>query len=858
MKLAKTAIFGWMSLVMQCGLSAQSHAQNCSGVSSAEFRDGFEGSTPGANVSLWSDPATWGGAVPGPNSDVVIPTGRVVLLDVNADIATLSVDGELHFAPKDLELRSRWVMVHGTLAIGSATTAFPCSAKITLYGENTAENVMGMGTKFVGSMGAARIDLHGKSKTAWTLLGAHANVGASQITLSAPAADWNIGDRIVIGPTDYDALQAEERIITAINGAQISFDQPLSHLHWGSVQTLSGANVDTRGVVANLSRNIMITSELANGSSFGGHTMFHAGSSVRIANVEFARLGQLGRLGRYPVHFHVMRNQGAGSYVRNSVIRNTLQRGMVIHQSNDLDIRNNVIYDTVGMQYFLEDGIEIRNHFEGNLGMLVRPVPNEFRLSQADGDNRPERPAVFWITNAHNTLINNRAVGVVRGWGFAMEGSDKRPQDMNPPIPAGDTSRNLPGLTFSGNVAQTIGAFASFNLGYGPEESGSCFRFCGVNDQPAEAITNTTAFKCKNAAIWSDCGRLFDGINIADARAAVTQDQGLGREVRLRNAVIVGISGNNPQSLTDLTVGPFTGPGLYEDLQAGATLFSGTQIVGNFLGVNSIENQGAVSSPAINAPNGVANGNFRIIPNDTTTVLARGNSTASVNVMIERLGYTGPVELRMGALPEQMTAPSVTIPANSNSATLTLNAGNLSLAHTDRLQLVARGGSRTKLETLGYLHTAPVPIGSASGTNVAVNAYAIDSGRYQNRGSGLAVDGNLATYAELIPADSGGTAWMQVDLDRPKLLNSIRITPNSSAGSLADFVVLTSDFPLFTRSMSLQEALQLPQVSVFSFNGAITAPITIPLPAGHSARVVRVWKRGVGDLRIHELEAIAP
>lgn len=103
-------------------------------------------------------------------------------------------------------------------------------------------------------------------------------------------------------PTDFDPLEAEERIIAAIQGATVTLDRPLTYWHWSKVQTLgtTGATLDRRAEVANLTRNITVRGANAAGSTFGGHLMFMDGLVTRLSNIEVTGIGQLGKLGRYP------------------------------------------------------------------------------------------------------------------------------------------------------------------------------------------------------------------------------------------------------------------------------------------------------------------------------------------------------------------------------------------------------------------------------------------------------------------------------------------------------------------------------------------------------------------------------
>lgn len=62
----------------------------------------------------WSDPATWGGQLPGPNNEAIIPAGKTVVLDVSATVRSITVLGNLVWDDRDgLELKANWIMVHG-------------------------------------------------------------------------------------------------------------------------------------------------------------------------------------------------------------------------------------------------------------------------------------------------------------------------------------------------------------------------------------------------------------------------------------------------------------------------------------------------------------------------------------------------------------------------------------------------------------------------------------------------------------------------------------------------------------------------------------------------------------------------
>ena len=69
--------------------------------------------------------------------------------------------------------------------------------------------------------------MYGKAPiTKFTRLAANADVGAKTITV-IDASDWAVGDEVVIGPSNTDALEAEKLVISAISGNSITLTTAL-------------------------------------------------------------------------------------------------------------------------------------------------------------------------------------------------------------------------------------------------------------------------------------------------------------------------------------------------------------------------------------------------------------------------------------------------------------------------------------------------------------------------------------------------------------------------------------------------------------------------------------------------------
>lgn len=429
---------------------------------------------------------------------MVIPAGRVVLLDENPPaLAGLTIDGELRIrGDADVELQADWVLVNatGTLRAGAEGAPVTGRVTITLRGSDTSRSVAGMGTRGILVAGG-RLDLHGRAPARpWTRLAAHAEAGATRLTLQ-DAPGWRPGDRVVVAPTGWypdpwapqaqqDANRATElHTLAGIDGTTATLGAGLGRFRWGLMQHVTDAGLsltpgtftrphpdavdrlDERAEVASLSRPVVIQSvddALWQGSGFGAHVMvMGTTSSVRLDGVEMRRMGQAGRVGRYPLHWHNLSyaadgrelGDAAGHFIRNSAIWNSRQRCIVVHGTNGVTIRDNVCHDIRGHGIFLEDAVERRNVIEGNLVLQVRAPVDALALTPHERRHFCGSAAAFWLTNPDNTVRGNVAVDA-QGNGFWLSYPD-RPVKDNRAVPI--RPRNLPHAPFDFNTARSNG-----------------------------------------------------------------------------------------------------------------------------------------------------------------------------------------------------------------------------------------------------------------------------------------------------------------------------------------------------------------------------------------------------------------
>ncbi|MGH7752259.1 MAG: G8 domain-containing protein, partial [Gemmatimonadales bacterium] len=248
----------------------------------------------------------------------------------------------------------------------------------------------------------------------------------------------------------------EERVIAAIEGTVLALDRPLEKEHNGSGET--------RREAANLSRNVVI--ESADPSGVRGHTMYHRRSSGGISYAEFRHLGKEGVLGKYPIHFHRVRDSMRGSAVVGASIWDSHNRWVTIHGTDYLLVRDCVGYRSVGHGFFLEDATEQYNVLDRNLA--VQAFSGK-RLPRQVLPFDPNDGAGFWWANGRNAFTRNVSCENDE-YGFRFEIA--RRSDFNPTLPVrlpgGEYEprdvRKIPFFRFEDNESHSDGLY-SFNFG---------------------------------------------------------------------------------------------------------------------------------------------------------------------------------------------------------------------------------------------------------------------------------------------------------------------------------------------------------------------------------------------------------
>jgi len=307
---------------------------------------------------------------------------------------------------------------------------------------------------------SAQMELHGAPlNRTWIKLGAAAAPGDDEVTLAESVTGWRVGDEVIVTGSkkvarnrtyrDGEDLGTETRQIKKIDGTTLTLDAPLKNEHYGTGEF--------RSEVANLSRNVIV--ESADPVGVRGHTMYHAYSRGGLSYARFAHLGKEGVLGRYAIHFHLVGNTMRGSQVLGISVVDSHNRWITIHGTEYLVVRDCVGFRSVGHGYFMEDGTEVYNLLDRNLGVQSyhgKRLPKQV-LPFDDNEG-----AAFWWANGRNTLVRNVAVeNDIYGYRYDMQHSKSFNSTLPVTMPDGKSQqvdvRTIPIWRFEDNESHSEG-----------------------------------------------------------------------------------------------------------------------------------------------------------------------------------------------------------------------------------------------------------------------------------------------------------------------------------------------------------------------------------------------------------------
>lgn len=171
-----------------------------------------------------------------------------------------------------------------------------------------------------------RLDLAGKSRTAWTVW------GDPDVEPSIGSEDWKVGDRLAVAPTAVNIFVPSE---TTWSGSWGSMARPAN----SSDVTLVDGTVRKPEVV-NLSQTVVLQ-DLR-------RVHFHDGAGVQsLKQLKVLNSGTTGVLGDYPIHFHLNGEASRGSVLEDVVVEGGKNHAFVPHGSHGISHPRCAAYNTI-------------------------------------------------------------------------------------------------------------------------------------------------------------------------------------------------------------------------------------------------------------------------------------------------------------------------------------------------------------------------------------------------------------------------------------------------------------------------------------------------------------------------------
>jgi hypothetical protein len=346
----------------------------------------------------WSDPATWGGRLPG-RADVATVTGTVVL-DVDAHVAGVVIEpgAMLVFDPS----ASRTLNSDGNVIVRGELRMKPANGSLShrlVFPSVREASFVGGGMDVLDTdtglwvMGIGRLTLNGAIRLPWVRTAAAVPAGATFLDVAADPVGWRVGDELAITPTlppthaqfstAYDIVR-----ITAISGRRVTVSRPLTYAH---PSRAVGRGTLMMPEVLNLTRNVSVE-----GTPTGrAHIFVHSNSPHTIAYAQMRHMGPRqpdGKtstakvLGRYGLHFHIAGEGVAGTMVIGAVARNQGSHSFVSHESHGVSYLGCIAHDTFENPFWYDGAPDTRTpgrpvnrlRYDGCVASLVRCDP-EFR-----------------------------------------------------------------------------------------------------------------------------------------------------------------------------------------------------------------------------------------------------------------------------------------------------------------------------------------------------------------------------------------------------------------------------------------------------------------------------------------------
>ena len=159
----------------------------------------------------------------------------------------------------------------------------------------------------------------------------------------------------------------------------------------GGIRDYFGVDAEMAAEVTNLQRSVKIfgpDEEMAlNGFHFG--TFGWEENKVSNYDVRYARVqncGQNNIMGRYCFHFH-LKKKCPECYLKGNAVVNSRQGAIVVHGTHESNVEENVLWNSISVGIYTEDGNEMNNTFTRNVMICQSPEVCRFSGNEWQGES---------------------------------------------------------------------------------------------------------------------------------------------------------------------------------------------------------------------------------------------------------------------------------------------------------------------------------------------------------------------------------------------------------------------------------------------------------------------------------------
>lgn len=431
------------------------------------------------NNGSWFDPNTWeGGKIPGNGAHVMIEEGVKVYYnqESNARLKTVRVDGHLTFAHNQNTKMVVDTFVEtptGTLDIGTPVNPIQAdkTAQIIIANNGNIDTRWDPTQLSRGLITHGKVAIHGAEKTDFIALAKDVEAGDSELVLKGKPTGWQVGDKLVLGGTDYryngddednSRFQDEVLTITEINGDRVRFTNDDITEGDNTVLRFDHSRPDIAEkdqlqlYVANTSRNVTIASEYGEDTPTNqrGHVMFMHNPDVDVQNAGFYHLGRSDKTrmvddvgsnvdgskgygtnprGRYALHVHRAGADidGQAAVLEGNAVVGSPGWGIVHHDSHAV-IRDNVVFDVAGAGISAESGNEI-GLWENNITIKTTGLYWADIAKQRDARERKFdfgfQGEGYWVQGAAQVAMRDNVAVSANDAGITIFGDGLNPDE---------------------------------------------------------------------------------------------------------------------------------------------------------------------------------------------------------------------------------------------------------------------------------------------------------------------------------------------------------------------------------------------------------------------------------------------